>query len=657
MEFSDPYTDSDRFRRRLNAAGIFVLICMILLFSRFIWLQVIKYDHYNTRATENHISLLPIQPNRGMIVDRHGFVLARNYSAYTLEITPKQTPDIADTIERLSRLIEITPKDRARFKRMSAELRNNDSVPIRYLLTDEEVAKALANRYRFPGVEIRARLFRQYPEGKLASHMLGYIGRINAKDKDIIDEEDQTQNYLGALHYGKSGLEAQYEFVMHGITGFDQMEVDAAGRGIRSLASTPPTSGDDLILSIDAQMQKIGEEAFAGRNGALIAIEPATGSVLSFISLPGYDPNLFVDGIDPDNWKELNESPSRPMVNRAINGTYPPGSTFKLFMALAGLESGKRTPEQTISDPGYYTYGGHTFRDDKKGGHGLVNLFTSIALSCDTYYYMLANELGIDAIASFISKFGFGKPTGIDLPGESKGILPSPEWKKKRFKTPALQKWYGGETISIGIGQGYNSYTPMQLAQAVATLANRGVTMKPHLVEATKRGADGVRVPVKPEQVGIVALKPANLNAVIAAMVGVNQIGTGSRAFAGAQYTSAGKTGTAQVFSLKGGKYSANTQKHLRDHAWFVVFAPVEAPKIAVVVLVENGGFGAEAAAPIARQVLDYYLLGKVPAKAPPPETSATVSDETLEEPPVDEVNIAPALPPEPAAAPATVNP
>ena len=356
-------------------------------------------------------------------------------------------------------------------------------MPIRTRLTDEEVAKFAVNRYRFPGVDIRARLFRQYPMNEIASHVIGYIGRINERDADRIDDEGLSANYKGTDHIGKTGLEQSYEDELHGSTGYEQVEVDSAGRGVRTLSRTSPTPGNNLVLTLDIKLQEVAEQAFGDDRGALVAIDPATGGILAFVSKPGFDPNLFVDGIDPASWDALNNSPDRPMVDRALAGTYPPGSTFKPYMALAALQLGKRTPQFTINDPGYFQFGGHRFHDDKPGGHGVVDMYKSLVVSCDTYYYMLANDMGIDNIARFIGQFGFGAKTGIDIEGEATGVLPSPEWKRKRFSKPEQQKWYAGETISIGIGQGYNAYTPLQLAQAMATLANNGVMYRPHLVD------------------------------------------------------------------------------------------------------------------------------------------------------------------------------
>jgi penicillin-binding protein 2 len=477
-------------------------------------------------------------------------------------------------------------------------------------------------------VDINARLFRQYPMGELASHVIGYIGRINQKDLDELEEAEQLANYRGTDHIGKTGVEKSYERELHGESGYEKVEVDAAGRAVRTLDRTAPVSGSNLILSLDVGLQAVAEKAFGNRRGALVAIEPGTGDVLAYVSTPGFDPNLFVDGINPENWDLLNNSPDHPMVNRPINGIYPPGSTYKPFMALAALTTGKRTPHQAISDPGYFNFGGHRFRDDKPGGHGTVDLHKSIVVSCDTYYYHLANDLGVDGIAAFMGELGFGSRTGIDIPGESEGILPSQAWKRKRFKRPEQQKWYAGETISLGIGQGYNAFTPMQLAHATATLASGGLMYKPHLVKYVENGKTGERLPTQPKPLKNLPLRKEHVELVRRAMVDVNLHGTGARAFRGTGYEVAGKTGTAQVYSLKGEKYIAGRVKErLRDHALYIAFAPADQPAIALSVLVENGGFGAQSAAPIARQVLDYYLAGKAGEGAAQEDADATDSE------------------------------
>ncbi len=631
MEFNNPQEGLDQFRSRITIAGGFVLLCFTLLFGRFVWLQVIKHDYYQTRAEENRISLVPITPNRGLITDRNGVVLARNYSAYTLEITPTQVADIEATIDGLAEFIDISAKDRKRFKKLMDETKRLESLPIRTRLTDQEVAKFIARRFRFPGVDIKARLFRQYPRGAFASHILGYIGRVTERDQGRIEEKEAEANYRGTDHFGKTGLEQRYEFDLHGITGFEQVEVDAGGHPVRTLARTAPIPGNNLTLSIDAKLQEIAEQAFGERRGAMVAIEPATGGILAMVSVPNYDPNQFVDGITTADWEVLNTSADKPMVNRALNGAYPPGSTFKPFMALGALTLGKRTPTQAISDPGFYNFGGHHFRDDKKGGHGSVDMYKSIVVSCDTYYYMLANDMGIDNISSFMGQLGFGSRTGIDIEGESEGVLPSQAWKKKRFRKPEQQKWYAGETISIGIGQGYNAYTPIQLAQATATLANNGVMFRPHLVKYITNAKTGEKTPIEPQPLKTLALKQEHIDFIKNAMVGVNKEGTGARAFKDAGYVAGGKTGTAQVFSYKGAEHKTERMAaHLRDHGLFIAFAPADKPTIALAILVENGGFGAQAAAPIARQVLDYYLLGKLPKGAAPTDEAAKEADEDI---------------------------
>ncbi|HCV13243.1 MAG TPA: penicillin-binding protein 2 [Candidatus Accumulibacter sp.] len=612
-----PDRELERFRFRVGLAGFAVFVAFALLAARLFHLQVVQHDYYSTRAEDNRISLVPIVPNRGVILDRQGTVLARNYSAFTLEITPSRVEDLEATIDGLSKVIEVLPKDRKRFRRLLEESKTFESLPIRTRLSEEEVARFAANRYLFPGVEVKARLFRHYPEGAVGAHAIGYISRINKRDLEIIEESEQTNNYKGTDHIGKSGLEQKYEFQLHGETGYEQVEIDAGGRAVRSLSRTPPVPGNNLSLTLDIRLQEIAEKAFGDRRGALVAIEPATGGILALVSTPTFDPNLFVDGIRSDDWDQLNNSPDKPLLNRALNGAYPPGSTFKPFMALAALETGKRTPGQAISDPGVFNFGGHQFRDDKKGGHGLVDMHKSIVVSCDTYYYLLANDMGIDAIARFMGQIGFGQRTGVDIEGESPGVLPSPEWKKRRFRRPEQQKWFAGETISIGIGQGYNSYTPIQLAQATAAIANNGIMYRPHLVKYITDSRTGEKTMIEPEPLRILPWKRQNIEVIKKAMVGVNISGTSARAFAGAGYTSAGKTGTSQVFSLKGAEYKeSRVKKELRDHALFIAYAPAEAPTIALAVLVENGGFGAQAAAPIARMVFDYYLLGKLPKGA-----------------------------------------
>jgi penicillin-binding protein 2 len=615
------------------AASAFVLLCFLLLLGRFVWLQWIKHDDLYARAEQNRIAIIPVTANRGLIKDRNGVVIARNYSAYTLEINPRKLQDAPGGVERvideLAQVIEVLPRDRRRFKKLQEELKGADSIPIRTKLSDEEVARFSAHRYRFPNVELRARLFRHYPLGEIGSHMIGYIGRVSARDQERIATFTDPDDYVGTDYIGKVGVELSYEEELHGTTGYDEVEITAGGRAVRTLSSTPSVAGNNLVLSVDIKLQEIVERAFGDRRGALIAIEPASGDVLAFVSKPTFDPNLFVEGIDPKNWDELNNDPDKPLLNRALRGTYPIGSTYKPFMALAALELGKRRPESTIYDnTGYFLFGNHRFRDSAKVPHGAVNLHKSIVVSSDVYYYMVANDLGVDPIHDFMKPFGFGQVTGIDIEGEQTGILPSTGWKEKRFK----QKWYPGETISLGIGQGYNSFTLLQLAHATANLANHGVVMKPHLVKVIEDIRTGEKRLTVPKESFRIPLKPEHLKVVRDAMVDVNVAGTGRWAFQSAPYKVAGKTGTAQVIGIKQNeKYvESRVAERFRDHSLFIAFAPAEEPKIALAVIVENGGFGAAAAAPIARQVLAYYLLGKVPAAPALPKDEADDSPVVL---------------------------
>ena len=600
------------FRNRLMLAGLAIVVGFGVLLGRLTWLQVVQGQHYHTLAEANRISLVPVVPNRGLILDRNGEVLAANYSAYTLEITPSKVANVERAIEELSAVIEISPRDRRRFRKLQDESKNFESLPIRTRLTEEEVARFAVNRFRFPGFEIKARLFRSYPLGEVASHAIGYIGRINDADARRIEAAGLATNYKGTDHIGKLGIEGAYENELHGITGSERVEVDAGGRAIRALARNEPLSGNNLVVTLDLQLQRVAEEAFQDYRGALVAMDPKTGEVLALVSRPGFDPNLFVDGIDPQNWDALNNSPDKPLNNRALRGQYPPGSTIKPFMALAALEYRKRTPEYTISDPGYFTLPGvsHRYRDWKRDGHGSVNMFRSIVQSCDTYYYGLAVDLGIDAIHGFLTRFGLGAKTGIDIEGELQGLAPSQEWKWARFK----QRWYVGDTVSIGIGQGYMLATPLQLATMTATLANGGTPVYPRLLKAVQDARTSEMRQVEHRLGQPVSVKPEHLALIKAAMVGVTQPGgTAVKAGLDAGYTIAGKTGTAQVIGLKQGeKYDASRiREEHRDHALFIAFAPAEDPRLAMALLVENGGSGSGTAAPIAREVFDFHLLGK----------------------------------------------
>jgi penicillin-binding protein 2 len=619
-ELRNVEADLSRFRARVLAASLVVLTCFLMLSVRLVYLQVFRHEDLSEQAENNRTAIVPIVPNRGLILDRNGIVLATNYSAYTLEITPSRLTSTLDrTIEELGQVVDIQARDKRRFKKLLEESKGFESLPIRTKLTDEEVARFAAQRYRYPGVEIKARLFRSYPWGELASHVIGYIGRINqAEKKQIEDWADEDQaNYRGTEYIGKLGVEHSFEQQLHGQTGVEQVETSAGGRAVRKLASSPATPGNTVKLGLDIKMQRLVEDLYGNRRGAMVAMDPRTGEILAFVSKPTFDPNLFVDGIDVENWQALNESLDKPLLNRALRGTYPPGSTFKPFMALAALETGKRTPQQAISDPGYFWFGNHKFRDDKEGGHGSVDMYRSIVQSCDTYYYMLANDMGVDLIHEQLAHFGFGEITGIDIAGESRGLLPSTDWKRRAYKKPEQQKWYAGETISLGIGQGYNNFTILQIATAISTVANNGARMKPHLVSEVVDVNTRQSQKISPEQVGQLTAKPENLAVIRKALVGVNVEGTSAAAFRGAPYTSGGKTGTAQVITIaQNQKYNASQmdERH-RDHALFMAYAPAEDPKIAIAMVVENVGFGGANAAPIVRRVFDYWLQGLYPSE------------------------------------------
>ncbi|OJU86540.1 MAG: penicillin-binding protein 2 [Burkholderiales bacterium 66-5] len=615
-ELRDAEQDAGRFRLRVWVVGALVLLAFALIAWRLYVLQVVRYEDLAEQAESNRTAVVPIVPMRGQILDRNGVVLATNYSAYTLEITPSRAIDVDATIEALSAIVDIQPRDKRRFKRLMDESRRFDSLPVRTRLTDEEVARFAAQRWRFPGVEVKARLFRSYPLGEAGSHVIGYIGRINQREKERIEDSDDAANYRGTDYIGKLGVEQSYEAQLHGQTGFELLETSAGGYAVRRLENHPATPGDTVILSIDIKLQKLIEDLYGERRGALVAIDPRNGEVLALVSKPTFDPNLFVDGIDQENWQQLNESINKPLLNRALRGTYPPGSTYKPFMALAALQLGKRDPKLVINDPGFYNFGGRTFRSHE-GGLGGVDMTRAIQFSSNTYFYSLAVDMGVNAIHDFMAPLGFGQRTGIDLGGEVRGILPSTEWKRNAYKRADMKKWFPGETVSLGIGQGYNSFTMLQLAVAESVLANDGTRYRPHVAKAVKDQITGTVRPLEEPPGENLHFKEKNLAIVRNALAAVNEAGTGRRVFAGAPYTSAGKTGTAQAMSLgQNVKYNAKLlEEHQRDHSLFAAFAPLEHPRIAVALIVENAGFGAAAAAPIVRRVFDYWLAGQYPSE------------------------------------------
>ena len=622
-ELRDLEFELGRFRGRVLAAAAFVFLAFSLLAARLVHLQIFRHDELATQAEANRIAVVPIVPNRGLIVDRNGVVLATNYSAYTLEIAPQRgksaAADLDALIDELATVVTIETKDRRRFKRLQEELKGAESLPIRTRLSDEEVARFMAQRFRFPGVDVKARLFRNYPLGETGSHLLGYIGRINQAEKKAMEDWDEAEqgNYKGTEYIGKLGLEQSYERVLHGTAGFEEVETSAGGRAVRRLNSHPPTPGDKLVLSIDIKLQALVEQLFGERRGALVAMDPRSGEVLAFVSKPTFDPNLFVDGIDVESWRELNESIDKPLLNRALRGTYPPGSTYKPFMAMAALNSGKRSPQTIINDTLVFNFGGHRFGSPETERGGLMDMHRAIVQSSNVYFYTLANEMGVDLIHEQLFPMGFGRKTGIDVEGEVTGDLPSTEWKKNRFRKPEQQKWYAGETISLGIGQGYNNFTMLQMATAMSTLVSGGQRYKPRLVREIEDVLSGQRKRVASDALDPLPYKPADVEVIRKALAGVTTDGTSRSSFVGAGYASGGKTGTAQAVGAKANeKYNAaKLEEHKRDHALYVAAAPIEAPTVALALIVENAGWGGDSAAPIARRVFDYLLLGQYPSE------------------------------------------
>ena len=602
---------------RLLVAFILIVIFFSILLARFFYLQVTQHNEFSGQASSNRITLIPTPPVRGEIVDINGVPLAKNYPVFSLEVIPSRIEGkMEDVIEALKKYVDITPTDLKRFKKYRESYRKFENIPLKLRLTDEEAARLSVHLREFKGVEVNSRTFREYPYGKLTSHFLGYIGRISDKDKEILEEEGLTALYRGSTHIGKSGLEKYYEHQLHGIPGYQEVEKDAYGNIVRILKNVPSRMGQTLRLGMDIRMQQEADRILGDRRGALVAINPQDGTVLAFVSKPSFDPNLFIDGIDSDTWKMLNDDWKKPLINRVTQGLYPPGSTFKPFMGMALLESGKITQNTIVPAPGAWSIPGsrHIFRDSVRSGHGSANLSKAIQVSSDTFFYRLGYEMGIDKASPYLAQFGFGQKTGIDLPSEYTGVLPSREWKAKRFaksSDPTAKEWRAGEMVSVSIGQGYNAYTPLQMAHATASLANNGVVHQPHLVkEILDFGARKItRINPNPERQ--IPFKADNFEYVKRAMEKVLKPGgTAHRIGGGLSYTMGGKTGTAQVVQIKqGGRYNAAAlREQHRDHAWFISFAPLEKPEIAIAVILENGGWGAYAA-PLAREMTDFYML------------------------------------------------
>ena len=602
---------------RLLVAFILIVIFFSILLARFFYLQVTQHNEFSGQASSNRITLIPTPPVRGEIVDINGVPLAKNYPVFSLEVIPSRIEGkMEDVIEALKKYVDITPTDLKRFKKYRESYRKFENIPLKLRLTDEEAARLSVHLREFKGVEVNSRTFREYPYGKLTSHFLGYIGRISDKDKEMLEEEGLTALYRGSTHIGKSGLEKYYEHQLHGVPGYQEVEKDAYGNIVRVLKNVPSKMGQTLRLGMDMRMQQEADRILDDRRGALVAINPQDGTVLAFVSKPSFDPNLFIDGIDSDTWKMLNDDWKKPLINRVTQGLYPPGSTFKPFMGMALLESGKITQNTIVPAPGAWSIPGsrHIFRDSVRSGHGSANLSKAIQVSSDTFFYRLGYEMGIDKTSPYLAQFGFGQKTGIDLPSEYVGVLPSREWKAKRFaksSDPTAKEWRAGEMVSVSIGQGYNAYTPLQMAHATASLANNGVVHQPHLVkEVLDFGARKItRINPNPERQ--IPFKADNFEYVKRAMEKVLKPGgTAHRIGGGLAYTMGGKTGTAQVVQIKqGGRYNAAAlREQHRDHAWFISFAPLEKPEIAIAVILENGGWGAYAA-PLAREMTDFYML------------------------------------------------
>ena len=602
---------------RLLVAFILIVIFFSILLARFFYLQVTQHNEFSGQASSNRITLIPTPPVRGEIVDINGVPLAKNYPVFSLEVIPSRIEGkMEDVIEALKKYVDITPTDLKRFKKYRESYRKFENIPLKLRLTDEEAARLSVHLREFKGVEVNSRTFREYPYGKLTSHFLGYIGRISDKDKEMLEEEGLTALYRGSTHIGKSGLEKYYEHQLHGIPGYQEVEKDAYGNIVRVLKNVPSKMGQTLRLGMDIRMQQEADRILGDRRGALVAINPQDGTVLAFVSKPSFDPNLFIDGIDSDTWKMLNDDWKKPLINRVTQGLYPPGSTFKPFMGMALLESGKITQNTIVPAPGAWSIPGsrHIFRDSVRSGHGSANLSKAIQVSSDTFFYRLGYEMGIDKASPYLAQFGFGQKTGIDLPSEYTGVLPSREWKAKRFaksSDPTAKEWRAGEMVSVSIGQGYNAYTPLQMAHATASLANNGVVYQPHLVkEVLDFGARKItRINPNPERQ--IPFKADNFEYVKRSMEKVLKPGgTAHRIGGGLAYTMGGKTGTAQVVQIKqGGRYNAAAlREQHRDHAWFISFAPLEKPEIAIAVILENGGWGAYAA-PLAREMTDFYML------------------------------------------------
>lgn len=605
--FKDHLRESHLVNTRLIVAGLLSVLIFTVIAVRLVYLQVVEYEHFDSLANKNRVNIEPLPPQRGLIYDRSGVVLAENIPTFSLELVPEQVPNIAQTIEALSELLNFSEEDVTTFQSRLQRHRRFEPLTLRVRMTEEEVALFSVNRHRFPGVDVVGRLVRHYPQGALFSHAIGYVGRINQQDLLVID----TQNYKGTLQIGKTGVEKQYEDLLHGKVGYRQVETNVQGRSVRELINEPSIGGRDVYLHLDAELQKVAAEVLGDFNGSVVALDPRNGGILAMVSKPDFDPNKFVTGISTKDYAELRDSRDQPLYDRSIRGNYPPGSTIKPFIALAGLELGVTTPDARTYCPGFYSLPGHShrYRCWRRQGHAHVDAISAIAESCDVYFYDLARTLGIDRMHLFLDMFGFGNRTNIDIPNEGSGLSPSSSWKRNTRN----QAWFPGETLISGIGQGFNQTTPLQLAQATAILAMRGQIREPKLVRATRENGD---MPVKLIANPIINTLPmqnaANWQKMVDAMVEVvhGRRGTARAIGVDLPFQIAGKTGTAQVFSLaQDQEYDASTlDRRLHDHALFIAFAPADNPEFAIAVVVENGGGGSSVAAPMARKIIDHHF-------------------------------------------------
>jgi penicillin-binding protein 2 len=612
----DAESERRLFRSRALLAAAFMLIAIAIVVGRLAYLQIIGHEHFTTLSHENRLKILPLPPPRGLIYSRDGVVLAENRPSFSLAVVPENTEDLEGAATELQQLLGISTDAMEQFERQRRSARRFEHVTLKSDLTPEELAIFAVNRFRFPGFEIEAGLSRHYPLGPDTAHVVGYVGRISESDLEVIDQS----NYSGSTHIGKIGVEKAREELLHGRVGYQRVEVNAQGRILRVVERTSPVPGSDIYLTLDAGLQREAVAALADYRGAIVAIDPATGGILAFVSKPSFEPDAFVNGISRSLYTAWNTSPTRPLFNRALQGQYPPGSTIKPLVALAGLEYGVRAPERTIWCPGWYSLPGssHRYRDWLKGGHGHVNLKYSIAHSCDVYYYTLAHDLGVKRLHDMLARFGLGAITGIDVPGETAGLVPSPDWKRRVRNLP----WYPGETLIAGIGQGFMLVTPLQLAHSTAIIAMRGEVNIPHFLDQIE--GPGEALAVSPEiyhRPRLTLSDPAHWDRVIEGMVEVvhGPTGTARRSGAGALVRFAGKTGTAQVFGVAQGQDTKieDLPEHLRDHALFIAFAPIDLPQIALAVVVEHGTGGSRTAAPIARRLLDYYFADAIAAGGP----------------------------------------